>query len=118
MHQGGVRSDGDRSCAWAPEHTRYEGETTWSACDASGGRGPDGGPAEHLTIAFDRLRLRDLRHEGATLALAADVHPKIVSEGRGHSSIAITLDLYSHVLPGMQSKAAEQVSAIIFGGRV
>jgi integrase len=64
------------------------------------------------------FRLHDLRHTWASLALAAGVHPKIVSERLGHSTIAITLDLYSHVLPGMQSKAAEQVSAMIFGGRV
>jgi integrase len=62
-----------------------------------------------------RITVHDLRHTWATLALAAGVHPKIVSERLGHSSIAITLDLYSHVMPGMQSQAAEQVSAMIFG---
>jgi integrase len=63
-----------------------------------------------------RLRLHDLRHTWATFALQAGIHPKIVSERLGHTKIAITLDLYSHVMPGMQSEAAEQVSSMIFGG--
>ena len=69
----------------------------------------------HPDTPLPRLRLHDLRHTWATLALAAGVHPKIVSERLGHSTISITLDLYSHVLPGMQSEAAEQVSNMIFG---
>jgi len=69
----------------------------------------------HPNTPLPRLRLHDLRHTWATLALSGGVHPKIVSERLGHSTISITLDLYSHVLPGMQSKAAEQVSNMIFG---
>ena len=45
--------------------------------------------------------------------LAAGVHPKIASERLGHSTIGITLDLYSHVLPGIQADAAEQVDRAI-----
>jgi len=60
-----------------------------------------------------RIRLHDLRHTHATLALQAGVHPKVVSERLGHSSITITLDTYSHVLPSMQRDAAEQVAALI-----
>jgi integrase len=62
-----------------------------------------------------RLRLHDLRHTWATLALAAGVHPKVVQERLGHTSINTTMDVYSHAMPGMQSQAAEQVSAMIFG---
>jgi len=51
------------------------------------------------------IRFHDLRHTAATLLLLADVHPKVVSEMLGHASIAITLDLYSHVLPDMQREA-------------
>lgn len=51
------------------------------------------------------IRLHDLRHTHATLLLLAGVHPKIVSERLGHASVAITLDIYSHVLPGMQEAA-------------
>jgi integrase len=46
-------------------------------------------------------RFHDLRHTCTTLLVTKGVHPKIVSEMLGHSSIAITLDAYSHVMPGM-----------------
>lgn len=61
-----------------------------------------------------RIRLHDLRHTNATLSLKAGVHPKVVSERLGHSSIAITLDLYSHVTPGISREAAASVEAMIF----
>jgi integrase len=47
------------------------------------------------------IRFHDLRHTCATLLLTKSVRPKIVSERLGHSSIAITLDTYSHVIPGL-----------------
>jgi integrase len=53
------------------------------------------------------VRFHDLRHTCATLLLTKGVHPKTVSEMLGHSSIAITLDTYSHVIPGMQEAAAK-----------
>jgi len=62
-----------------------------------------------------RVRLHDLRHSHATDMLAAGVHPKIASERLGHSKVGITLDLYSHVLPGMQAEAAILVDALISG---
>ncbi len=62
---------------------------------------------------LERIRFHDLRHSHATQMLAAGVHPKIAQERLGHSTIAITLDLYSHVMPGMQADAAEQVDAAI-----
>ena len=52
------------------------------------------------------VRFHDLRHTCATLLLTKGVHPKIVSEMLGHSSIAITLDTYSHVRPGLGDVAA------------
>jgi len=60
-----------------------------------------------------RIRLHDLRHTAATLALGAGVHPKVISERLGHSSIAITLDTYSHVLPSMQEDAAAKMGSIL-----
>lgn len=67
----------------------------------------------HLQAAgLPAIRLHDLRHSWATLALGAGVHPKIVSERLGHSSIAITLDTYSHVSAGMQEDAAATVAAL------
>lgn len=53
-----------------------------------------------------RVRFHDLRHSHASQLLRQGIHPKIVSERLGHSSVAITLDTYSHVLPGMQEDAA------------
>jgi integrase len=61
-----------------------------------------------------RIRLHDLRHTNATLSLKAGVHPKVVSERLGHSSIAITLDLYSHVTPGISREAAAAVESMMF----
>ncbi|MFN3506238.1 MAG: tyrosine-type recombinase/integrase [Allorhizobium sp.] len=60
-----------------------------------------------------KIRFHDLRHTHATQMLASGVHPKIASERLGHSTIAITMDLYSHVMPDMQASAAEQVDAAI-----
>lgn len=62
------------------------------------------------------IRLHDVRHTYASVALAAGVHPKVVSERLGHASIALTLDTYSHVIPAMQEDAAETVAALVFGG--
>jgi integrase len=60
-----------------------------------------------------RIRLHDLRHTMATLMLAAGEHPKVVSERLGHSTVSITLDTYSHVLPGLQAAAAERLAATL-----
>lgn len=54
-----------------------------------------------------QIRFHDLRHTCATLLLSKDVNPKIVSEMLGHASVSITLDIYSHLLPDMQEKAAK-----------
>jgi integrase len=59
------------------------------------------------------VRLYDLRHTAATIALAAGISPKIVSEQLGHASVAFTLEVYSHVLPHMQDAAAEKVQALL-----
>jgi integrase len=56
-----------------------------------------------------RARFHDLRHSHATHMLRSGVHPKIAQERLGHATIATTLDLYSHVLPGMQADAASRV---------
>ena len=59
------------------------------------------------------IRLHDLRHTYATLALGAGVHPKIVSERLGHANIGITLDCYSHCLPALSEEAACRVAALL-----
>lgn len=60
------------------------------------------------------LRLYDLRHSCATLLLAANENPKVVSERLGHSSITLTMDIYSHVLPEMQQGASEKLENMLF----
>jgi len=60
------------------------------------------------SLGLDGVRLHDLRHAHATLMLQQGVHPKIVQERLGHSSVATTLDIYSHVLPGLQEAAARR----------
>ncbi len=88
----------------------------------------DGAPThpEAMTKAFVRLvarsglppiRLHDLRHTHATLALAAGIHPKIVQQRLGHADVALTMNVYSHVLPAMQADAAEQIAGLVFGGK-
>jgi integrase len=57
---------------------------------------------------FPRLRFHDLRHTHATLMLSESVHPKVVHERLGHSSINVTLDLYSHVMPTVQQDAVRR----------
>ena len=64
-----------------------------------------------------RIRLHDLRHTAASLALATGIHPKVVSERLGHSSVAITLDTYSHLTPGLQEDAADRLGAILDADR-
>jgi integrase len=60
-----------------------------------------------------RIRLYDLRHSCATLLLIADENPKVVSERLGHSTIVLTLDTYSHVLPTMQQRASERLDKLL-----
>ena len=59
------------------------------------------------------LTFHGLRHAHATLALTAGINPKIVSERLGHSTIAVTMDVYSHVLPGLQKEAALAVERLL-----
>lgn len=86
---------------------------------------PDGRPyhPERFSREFDRrverhgiprIRLHDLRHTWATLALQAGVPAKIVAERLGHASTRVTLDIYSHVTPTMGRDAAATVAGMIF----
>lgn len=62
-----------------------------------------------------RLTLHGLRHTWATLALEKGIHPRVVQERLGHSTIAITLGIYSHVSPTLHDEAAELVAALVLG---
>ena len=62
-------------------------------------------------IDVPRITLHGLRHTWASLALQAGVSPKVVSERLGHASVSFTLDIYSHVMPGMQEDAARRLGS-------
>lgn len=62
-----------------------------------------------------QIRLHDLRHTHATLAVKAGVPVKVISERLGHESPAFTLKQYAHVIPGMQAEAAAQVAELVAG---
>ncbi len=64
-------------------------------------------------LGLPPIRLHDLRHGWATMALQSGIHPKVVQERLGHSTIAQTLDTYSHVIPGMHAAAAATVAALV-----
>jgi integrase len=70
--------------------------------------------ARHVKrLDLPRIRLHDLRHTHATLALQAGVHPRVVQERLGHANVSITLDTYSHVDLDMQAIAAAAVTALV-----
>lgn len=62
-----------------------------------------------------RIRLHDLRHTAATLLLVQDINPKVVAEMLGHSTVSMTLDTYSHVLPDMQKHATVALDRLLDG---
>jgi integrase len=66
-------------------------------------------------LGLPKIRLHDLRHTHATLALKAGVHPRVVQERLGHANVSITLDTYSHVDLDMQAIAAARVAALVTG---
>lgn len=61
------------------------------------------------------IRLHDLRHTHATLALKAGVPVKVISERLGHADVAFTMNTYAHAIPGMQAEAAALVAALVDG---
>jgi integrase len=65
---------------------------------------------------LERVRLHDLRHTFASLMLLREAKPKVISEALGHSSIAFTLDTYSHIIEGMQEDAMSLLDGVIPAG--
>lgn len=63
------------------------------------------------------IRLHDARHTHASLMLKQGVYPKIVQERLGHATIAVTLDTYSHISPGLQQAAAEGFDRMVLPRR-
>lgn len=88
----------------------------------------DGSPLKPNTVssAFHQLsrergwdiRFHDLRHTHATLLLREGVNPKVVAERLGHSGVAITLDIYSHVLPDIQQEAVSKLARVLPSGQI
>jgi integrase len=88
----------------------------------------DGSPIDidYYSQAFSKLvkrldlphvRFHDLRHTHATLLIQQGIHPKVISERLGHTTIAITMDLYSHVMPNMQKEAVQKLDSLLFGSK-
>ena len=81
----------------------------------------DGAPLQprsltHVVSAFLKewgMTLHGLRHSHASHMLGSSIHPKIVQERLGNSSIAITMDIYSHLMPNMQGEAAATVDGVM-----
>ncbi len=67
-----------------------------------------------IKAKLPQIRLYDLRHSCATLLLIAEENPKVVSERLGHSTVVLTLDTYSHVLPTMQEKATARLEKMLY----
>jgi integrase len=62
---------------------------------------------------LNQIRFHDLRHSAATLLLTQGVHPRVVMEILGHSSINLTMNTYSHVIPALEREAANQIDAVL-----
>jgi len=97
------------------QEARRAARPTWEDLDLVVDRG-DGGPLNPDTLSsrwrkflarsgLPHVRFHDLRHAHATLMLLKGVHPKVVFERLGHASVGTTLDIYSHVIPTMQTEA-------------
>jgi integrase len=65
------------------------------------------------TAGLPTMRVHDLRHTAATILLTAGIHPKVVQEMLGHSTIGATLDIYSHVAPALHAEAAAQIDSVL-----
>jgi len=104
----------------AQEQTKFGAGDTWKDqdlvfCNSVGGFWlPDNLlDVFHATLKKAELpdmRFHDLRHSAATILLTMGVHPKVVQELLGHSTIAITMDKYSHLLPSMQKDAMDKMN--------
>jgi integrase len=64
-------------------------------------------------VGLKVIRLRNVRHTRASLMPRQEIHPKIVREKLGHTSIQITLDTYPHVAPGLKETAAESFDKLV-----
>lgn len=110
-------------------HRLVQEERAWAIGRQSGSADlvfakPDGSPIHPAVFAYhfqrrvsragvSRIVVHDLRHTHATLALQLGIHPKIVSERLGHSSVMVTIDLYSHATASLQRDAATAIGSLL-----
>ncbi len=66
-----------------------------------------------VKLGLPKIRFHDLRHTFASIMFAQNIHPKTVQEALGHSSISLTLDTYSHMIPTLQKEAAEKLDGVL-----
>lgn len=103
----------------ADVHRRTSGGiTVWCFTNLHGGPVESGEINRALTRALERaglphIRVHDLRHTVASILLESGVHPKIVQELLGHSTIRLTLDTYSHLTPGLHQQAAQTMDLVL-----
>jgi integrase len=97
----GIRPDGETLVVTQPDGSGLQPRSLTHAVSA------------FMKARGSKVRLHGLRHSHASHLLAENVHPKIVQERLGHSSIAITMDIYSHLMPNMQADAAAKVDAAL-----
>jgi integrase len=69
--------------------------------------------AVSAAAGLPRIRFHSLRHTAASLLLAQGIHPRVVMELLGHSTIALTMNTYSHVIPALEREAADRMNAIL-----
>ena len=70
-----------------------------------------------ILAGLESVRFHDLRHTFASLMLLRGAKPKVISEALGHSSIAFTMDVYSHIIEGMQSDAMALLDEVLPAGK-
>lgn len=124
--QGEPKTSGSRRKITLPEYTlgvlrefqESTGKTEGLLFTTSTSRPVSGrNVSRHFDSALEKaglphLRFHDLRHTAATLLLKENVHVKIVQEMLGHSTVALTLDTYSHILPDIQQEAADKMDGL------
>jgi integrase len=71
--------------------------------------------ARLASASLPRMRFHDLRHGSASLLLSQGVHPRVVMELLGHSTIALTMNTYSHVIPQLEREAADRMESVLTG---
>ncbi|MFC1987184.1 tyrosine-type recombinase/integrase [Chloroflexota bacterium] len=71
-----------------------------------------------IQVGLNGVRFHDLRHTLASLMLLRGAKPKVISEALGHSSVGFTLDVYSHIIEGMQEDAMALLDEVLPAGRI